>query len=118
MRKLTFYEKVLWIAIVCLVVSTAYLGYASVPLLSNPVIGEVKESGLQLSLNPSIIYLGESFTLEAILTPATQGNSVTFYWNETNTIGSTLTDASSMASISFTPSVSGIYNFTATCNYP
>jgi hypothetical protein len=117
MRKLIFYEKALWIAIVCLVVSTAYLAYAA-QLLSNSVIGEVKESRLQVSLSSSVIYLGESFTLEATLTPATQGNSVTFYWNETNTIGSASTDASSIASISFTPSVSGIYNFTATCNYP
>jgi len=110
-------DKIFWAALVCLVVSTAYLGYAAQELLSNPVIGEVKESGLQLSLSPSIIYLGESFTLTATLTPAIQDKSVTFQWNGTFII-SVSTNSSGMATIIFEPKSSGIYNFTATCNYP
>lgn len=104
------------IAMICLVVSTAYAAF----LTSNPVIGEVKESGLHLDLepSPSVIYLDESFILTATLTPHVQDRSITFYWNGTNPIGSDSTDALGIASISFTPSVSGNYTFTATCTYP
>jgi len=119
MRKLTFLEKVLFVAVVCLVVSTAFLAYAAQQLLSNSVIGEVKESGLHLGLDPSVIYLGESFNLTATLTPHVQGKTVTFReWNYNETIGSVQTDALGIASIIFSPSLVGMYNFTATCQYP
>jgi hypothetical protein len=118
MFKLTFLEKVLFVSVICLVVSTAAFAYSAIMLISNPIIGEVKSKpDLLLELNPLVIYEGETFSLKAILTSGQSNVQVDFWWNDTNWLGTAFTDGSGIAAISFTPAAVGFYNFTAVATF-
>jgi len=104
-----------WIAVACLIVSITFYGFAAQWIISNIAQGIVQlpQPSLTLKLNPTTIYLGENFTLTATLTPAIEGKQITFSWNDTNLIANATTDSAGIATINFTPSAIGTYNFTA-----
>ena len=86
-------------------------------MTSNPVTGDViDQETIALTLTPSSIVLGDSWTLTATVSDGTSGITITFLDGAVSA-GTAVTDASGVATISLTPTI-GSHTYTAQGTHP
>lgn len=106
-------------ATIVFVIFLASLGvaYASYVMTSNNVTGTVTaQATMSLTLSPTTVVEGQTWTLTSTVSDATAGITVTFKEGIT-TVGTATTNSAGIATLSFIP-LAGSHTYVATATHP
>jgi hypothetical protein len=105
-------------AIIAVALLTVGIVYALYTMTSNPVTGTANDQEtLSLTLSPTTIVVGETWTLTATVSDGTVGLTVTFIEQGVGSVGTADTNSLGVATLTLTPGV-GSHTYTATAEHP
>jgi hypothetical protein len=109
-------------ALICTIVIASLICagvvYAAYLMTSNNTSGTVGEQAdIQLTLSPTSITLGSSWTLSATVTDHAAGVTITFK-EGTTTLGTGVTNSNGIALLTFAPTTVGAHTYVAEGTHP